>query len=101
MEQDSLISHGASGMLKERLMEVSDAYKIVYCATCGMIAIMDVAHKKVTCRNCNEKNHCGKENFVQITVPYVYKLLVQLLWGAGWNMKLGLKRTEEVVSVAQ
>lgn len=86
MERDSLISHGASALLRERLCDVSDAYRAVYCQTCGTIAISDNETKTFTCRWCKAEG-----NFGVVTIPYAYKLLVHLLWGAGFNMKLGLK----------
>ena len=67
-------------------MEVSDAYKVVYCEKCGVLAIMDVAAKQITCRLC------GGSEFVSLTIPYVLKLLIQLLWGCAINLRLGVKK---------
>jgi DNA-directed RNA polymerase beta subunit len=89
MERDSLISHGASSVLRERLCDVSDAYRTVWCQTCGTIAISDAISETYMCRNCKTK-----ANFGTVTIPYAYKLLVHMLNGAGLNMTLGLRRTE-------
>jgi DNA-directed RNA polymerase beta subunit/intein/homing endonuclease len=89
MERDSLISHGASSVLRERLCDVSDAYRTVWCQTCGTIAISDTISETYLCRNCKTK-----ANFGTVTIPYAYKLLVHMLNGAGLNMTLGLRRTE-------
>ena len=91
MERDSLISHGASALLRERLSDVSDAYKAVYCKMCGTIAITDVDNKVYKCRYCGP----ASTDFGIVVIPYAFKLLVHLLWGADYNLRLLLSSLPE------
>jgi DNA-directed RNA polymerase beta subunit/intein/homing endonuclease len=86
MERDAIISHGASAFLRERLCLVSDAYETVYCSTCGMMAIANIQEDTYICRNCDENAAFGK-----CTIPYAYKLLTQLLLGAGISTKFRME----------
>ena len=83
MERDTLIGHGASALLRERLCDVSDAYQAVYCTNCGQMASIDVATKNIHCKNCGVEGQFGI-----VKIPYIFKLMVYLLMGAGLKLSL-------------
>ena len=74
MERDCMISHGAAFFLKERLMNVSDKYRVHVCKTCGLFAEADVDAQNFNCHLC--KDSAG---IVQCYIPYACKLLFQEL----------------------
>ena len=69
MERDSLIAHGASSLLKEKLFLLSDKYKMPVCDKCGLIGHPN----KLECKSCEG----GMLHMVD--VPYACKLLFQEL----------------------
>lgn len=95
METDSFISHGASDVLRERLCYSSDAYKTVWCQTCGTIAISNVISKEFVCRKCGDQG-----NFGTTTIPYSFKLLMHMLNGVGFQITAGMRRINDVVTTA-
>lgn len=90
METDSFISHGASSVLQERLCHSSDAYKTVWCETCGTIAISNVISKEFVCRKCGDQG-----NFGTTTIPYSFKLLMHMLNGVGFQIAAGMRQVNE------
>ncbi|EPR80086.1 DNA-directed RNA polymerase II complex subunit Rpb2 [Spraguea lophii 42_110] len=74
MERDCIISHGASLFLKERLCDVSDAYRVAICNICGLLAISNHSKDYYFCKGCNNTT---KISIVE--VPYAFKLLLQEL----------------------
>lgn len=77
MERDSIITHGASFFLKERLFDMSDPYTVPVCATCGS---MD--HISTNCK------HCENDKVKQFSIPYACKLLFQDLQAMGIKVLL-------------
>ncbi|KAK4543925.1 DNA-dependent RNA polymerase II [Oleoguttula mirabilis] len=75
MERDCMISHGASAFLKERLLDVSDAFRVHICEICGLMTpIAKLKEGQVECRPCRNKTRIA-----QIIIPYAAKLLFQEL----------------------
>lgn len=89
METWAMMSHGAASVLKERLCDSSDASQIVYCTTCGTIAVTNHVDQKYECRICGDKG-----NFARGTVPHVMNLMNQYLSGINSGVRY---RFQEVV----
>ncbi len=95
MERDAMLGHGASFFLKERLCDLSDAFKTVACSNCGNFAVPKVKQDEIVCRNCTGSQ--SKDQFGQITVPYAFTLLRNLLAGLNIEMKFDFKDQTYIV----
>jgi len=87
MEQQVLVAHGASLLLKERYS--SDKVILPICSKCGTIAIDDNIRKKVTCPICNS------ERIEFVEVSYAFKLLLEELQGLHIHTTFNLKNKYE------
>lgn len=85
MERDVLLSHGMTKFTRERLLDVSDKYKMFVCKCCGMIASYNDGETKnkffvnndFTVHNCRT---CGNnKEFALVETPFANKLLFQEL----------------------
>jgi hypothetical protein len=72
-----MITHGAMGFLKERMMDVSDKFTVYICNECGLFSVVNP--------NDDGERRCDScENYSQFTelhIPYACKLLMQELEG--------------------
>jgi len=87
MEQQALVAHGASLLLKERYD--SDKVVLPICTKCGAIAIDDNIRNKVVCPLCNS------EDVESVEVSYAFKLLLEELQGLHINTRFELKNKYE------
>ena len=82
MEKDSIISHGAGDVAKDRLFEQSDIFECVACEKCGHFARegtddTSVKNSGMWCEHCKTGEHC-----THTQLPYSMKLLIQELAAA-------------------
>ena len=73
MEQQALVAHGASLLLKERYD--SDKVIIHVCAKCGALGVKDTLRNKTYCPVCNSTE------IEDVEVSYAFKLLAEELLG--------------------
>ena len=73
-----MISHGAMGFLKERMMDVSDIFTVHICKECGLFSVVnpDDDNGARSCGSCENYSQ-----FMELRVPYACKLLMQELEG--------------------
>ncbi|CAH6418972.1 DNA-directed RNA polymerase subunit RPB2 [uncultured virus] len=83
MERDAIISHGATGILLERLMLVSDKYRAPICRTCGNFAIPNHSKRTTQCRVCGIRGVFGT-----LVFPYVFKLIIHMLLAMGITVNI-------------
>ena len=87
MEQQALVAHGASLLLKERYD--SDKVVLPICSKCGSVAIEDNIRNKKIC------SVCGSEEVESVEVSYAFKLLLEELQGLHIHTTFGLKNKYE------
>ena len=87
MEQEALVGHGSSLLLKERYD--SDKVVIHICSKCGAIAIDDQIHSKISCPMCSSNQ------IEPVEVSYAFKLLMEELQGLHLLTKFDLKNKYE------
>jgi DNA-directed RNA polymerase subunit B' len=85
MERDTLIGHGASMLLLERLLKESDVVVELVCEKCGSIAVDDQIRKKQYCPVCESSQ------VHPVEMSYAFKLLLNEMKALGIDPKLVLE----------
>ncbi|MDE1810622.1 MAG: DNA-directed RNA polymerase subunit B [Candidatus Micrarchaeota archaeon] len=70
MERDALVGHGASLLLKERMLDQSDKAEIWICNNCGDVGYYDYIKNTPVCQAC--EGH----DLSMIEISYAFKLLL-------------------------
>lgn len=84
MEAWTLKAHGAAAVLKDRLMDQSDAYQTVYCEACGWLAepAPPSEYSGQRRQGVGYCRHCQRSDTVhEIQIPHAEKLFSQELGG--------------------
>ncbi len=87
MEQQALVAHGTSLLLKERYD--SDKVILHICTKCGAVAIEDNIRNKLVCSLCNS------QEIEPIEISYAFKLLVDEIQSLHIRTKFNLKNKYE------
>lgn len=88
MERDCLIAHGASMVIKDRLLDESDLTYQYICNRCGHIVSID-RHNRPRCKVCG-----SKADIYPIPMSYAYKLLISELMSLGIAPRIKLEDLE-------
>jgi DNA-directed RNA polymerase I subunit RPA2 len=90
MERDSLLGHGVSFLLQDRLMNCSDYSQTHVCKTCGSFlgtislpSSDSYSKRNVVCKSCGDKAAIDV-----IAIPYVFRYLCTELMAMGIRLKL-------------
>jgi len=87
MEQQALVAHGASLLLKERYD--SDKVILHICSECGAVAIEDSIRNKIVCPMC------ASQDIEPVEISYAFKLLVDEIQSLHIRTKFNLKNKYE------
>ena len=75
MERDCLLAHGTGQFVKERLLDMSDKFRVYVCKQCGTFVTAGNPYQNIYyCKTCKNST-----DIAEVSLPYAYKLLTQEL----------------------
>jgi len=86
MERDCLIAHGASMVIKDRLLDESDGWELFVCAESGHVAYWDWRKRCYV-----SPIHGDKAEVFPVSTSYAFKLLLDEMKSLGVAMRLELE----------
>lgn len=89
MEKDSMIAHGASQFLKERMMETSDMETFHVCDDCGLFVSKVMDKDYYYCAACDNSTRISA-----INLPYACKLMFQELMAVNIAPRIGTNESK-------
>ncbi|KAK1938441.1 putative DNA-directed RNA polymerase, beta subunit [Babesia divergens] len=92
MERDSLIAHGASALLQDRLMHCSDGHMAYVCPKCGSILSATVTSVGLTNKSHVSKCRLCDVNCKIVTIPYVLRYVANELASINIGIRLHLSQ---------
>ena len=87
MERDCTMAHGASELLRERLLVSSDMYTADVCPRCGLVGTKRKIGDALHCTACNKR-----VKFAKVEMPYSTKQALQEMLSMGIKASLTLKQ---------
>ncbi|KAI8099126.1 uncharacterized protein BX664DRAFT_289066 [Halteromyces radiatus] len=94
MERDSLLAHGTSFLLQDRLMNCSDYSRAHVCRLCGSL-VSPICTKIVSSLNNQRTFECRtcqtSKGIDVVAIPYVFRYLTTELMSMGIRLTLGVK----------
>jgi len=92
MEHFALRGNKAVEISREALMVNADAFEVVLCRSCGAMSNYRYGDDEYVCPTCP-----GEKGFGIITIPYVLKLIQQLLYSTGIALTLIPETNQELI----
>eukprot|EP00055_Hartaetosiga_balthica_P012485 m.60738 g.60738 ORF g.60738 m.60738 type:complete len:1133 (+) comp7962_c0_seq1:98-3496(+) len=93
MERDSLLGHGTSFLLHDRLVRCSDDSEAFICSKCGnMLSTASVAQSTSNRIRMEKCSNCETSNVVRVSIPYVYRYLAAELASMSIHLNMDVKR---------
>lgn len=93
MEFRVAMSNKVPRFIHGRMCRHSDSFEVVVCINCGYFANINLEESEYVCDTCDQKN------FGKITIPYVFKYLMQILSSVGIRIRIITKTSEQMIKI--